>query len=193
MFLLKLLAQLIFKINGWKVVGALPPHPRKFIMIIAPHTSKWDVVYALGAASLVDLDIRFLVNKLEVKHIQGLALKAFGGIPIDKVKNEGVVQKVVELFQTHQELVLCLNPEGGLPKCDDFRTGFFHMALAAKVPLLMSYFDYKTKTIGVGDFYHLTGDMDKDFDYIWNFYKTKTGKFPELGIHGDRKPKLVSA
>lgn len=189
MILIKLLAQLIFKLKGWKVVGELPPKPRKFIMVIAPHTSKWDVVYALGAAATVGLEIRFLVNKLEMKHIQGWAMRAFGAIPIDKVKNEGVVQKVAELFNTRQELVLCLNPEGGLPKCDDFRTGFFHMAMAANVPLLVSYFDYPSKTIGIGQFYTLTGDMDKDFDYLWDFYKTKTGKYPDLGIFGNRKPK----
>lgn len=189
MFVLNFLAKLIFKLSGWKVEGNLPPRPHRFLLVIAPHTSNWDVVYAVGAAAITGLKIRFLANKKVFIHVQGPLLHAFGGIPINKEQNEGVVPKAVQLFKENTEFVLALNPEGGLVKCKDFRTGFYYIAQQAQIPLLVSYFDYKRKVVGIGELYHLTGDMERDFNYLWDFYKDKVAKYPEMGIYGIREPK----
>jgi len=183
--MIKTIAKLIFKLQGWKTEGVLPPRPHKFILLCGPHTSNWDVLYGLGAASIRKLDMRMLVNKKMFKPILGTILKSAGGIPVNKEAKEGVVSKAIQLFNENKEFVLTINPEGGKAKTNKFRTGFYHIAIQANVPIVMCYFDYERKVLGISEQFHLTGDMQNDFQYIWDYYKKIPGKFPEHGISGE--------
>lgn len=183
--MLKTIAKLIFKLQGWKTEGILPPKPHKFILLCGPHTSNWDVLYGLGAASIRNLNMKMLVNKKMFKPILGSILKSAGGIPINKEANEGVVNKAIQLFKENKEFVLTINPEGGKAKANKFRTGFYHIAMQANVPIVLCYFDYKRKVLGVSNQFYITGNMQSDFLKIWDYYKNIQGKFPEYGISGE--------
>jgi len=182
--ILKIITRYIFTLKRWKVEGELPPKPHRFILLCGPHTSNWDVLYGLGASSIKHLDNKMLVNKKMFKPLLGSILKKLGAIPVNKEENEGVVSKAIEMFKNNKEFVLTINPEGGKTKCTKFRTGFYHIAKQANVPIVMCYFDYKRKVVGIRNLFYLTDNMQNDFIKIWEYYKNIEGKFPKNGISG---------
>ena len=152
---------------------------------MAPHTSDWDVVYSMGAAELLGVNIQVLIVDRLFKGIRGPILRSLGGIPVNKEKNEGMVSKAVQLFKEREELILAVNPEGGKYKCKRFRTGFYQIAKQANVPIYLFYVDYQKKVVGVGPKFVAANSMEDDLRSIWNYYKDKRGKYPENGMVGE--------
>lgn len=175
----------VFKRNGWKVETKLPHGIERSVLVGAPHTSNWDLVYGIAALRLLKLDVRFTIkNELNFFPIN-FFLNRLGALWIDRnsdKENSGkrsMTEMMTELFLKHQKLILLVTPEATRKKMIKWRTGFYHVALAAKVPIAMGYLDYKKKTAGIANMIFPTGDKQKDMKEIMMFYQNIHPKFPE--------------
>lgn len=179
MFVLKLFVWW-FKLKGWKTGEPIPAHIKKCVVIAAPHTSNWDFVYALATGHILKLKVSYLAKKELFRFpLKSLMLKT-GGIQVVRKKNTNMVETIIEMFKNNKELRLMIPAEGTRKKVEIWKSGFYYVALGANVPVFMGYLDYKNKIAGYGPELYLTGDKIKDAQTIRNFYKDKTGKYPEL-------------
>jgi 1-acyl-sn-glycerol-3-phosphate acyltransferase len=172
-----------FKRQDWTVEG-IAPFPRKFILIAAPHTSNWDFVYFLGATDALNLDLSFMGKKTLFRWPFARAMRDMGGIPVDRASSQNYVQQMVDEFGRRDEFMLTIAPEGTRGKVRHWKTGFYHIAAGAKVPLVCGMMDYKRKVVGLGPTIWPTGDYEKDMVEVSNFYSQITPKHPQLGNSG---------
>jgi 1-acyl-sn-glycerol-3-phosphate acyltransferase len=170
----------IFKVNGWKVGGTIPPHIKKAVVIAAPHTSNWDFVYALAAYKILDLPINYIAKKELFRFPFSILFKATGGIPVDRSRSLNFVDAIVQKIKESDRLYLLMAAEGTRKRVDKWKSGFYHAALGAGVPIILGYLDYKHKSAGFGEVIYPTGDKEKDMEQIRNFYANITGRNPEL-------------
>lgn len=174
---------LIFKLMGWKVTGAFPNNLKKYNIAVAPHTSNWDFPVGVMARSILGLQrARFLGKHSLFKPPFGWFFRWLGGYPVDRSNKHDMVQQVVDIFNSHEEFILALAPEGTRKKVDKLRTGFYYIALGAKVPIIPCGFDFAIKRIVIGDALMPSGEIDKDIHQLIGFYSKIKGKNPELGI-----------
>jgi 1-acyl-sn-glycerol-3-phosphate acyltransferase len=176
---MRILGKLILRLLGWKVIGEMPDGIRKCIMIEAPHTSNIDFILGRLAFYQLGINARFLIKKELFKFPLGGILKAMGGIPVDRGKKNNMVDYVADLFSKTDELVVIITPEGTRKYNAHWKKGFYHIALKANVPILLGFIDYKKKEGGIGPKIYPTGDYEKEFALIEDFYKDKTACHPE--------------
>lgn len=181
----KLLAKLIFKIFGWTLDDHLKTDFKRCVMIASPHTSNWDLVFARSAFWLMDIPIRYTVKKEWMRPPFNWIFGPLGAIAIDRSPKKpgeprpSMTESMIELFDLNEELVVMVTPEGTRSLVTKWKTGFYHVAVGAKVPIALGYLDYKNKIAGVGKVVVPSGDMEKDMREIMAFYKDIQGKYPE--------------
>jgi len=175
----KWFAHWLLRRGGWKIEGK-PPQDRRFVLIAAPHTSNWDLLYLLAFAAVFDLKVSWLAKHSLFHPPMGWVLRALGGIPIVRHKNSNVVDAMVEAFNGRPELVLVVPTEGTRARVEYWKSGFYHIAVGAGVPIVPSYLDYGNKRGGFGPAITPTGDLASDMQYFRKFYGDKLGKFPGL-------------
>ena len=184
---MKLLARFIFWITGWKVAGEWPKGLKKAVLIAIPHTSNWDIIYARAAFYLLDVPVRFTIKKEVMVGPLGWIIKGIGGIAIDRKKVAGkraqtYTQAMISMLKERDELVMMVTPEGTRSYAPKWKTGFYHIALGAGVPVVIGYLDYKLKVAGIGPMINPSGNMDEDIEAMKAFGRTVTAKYPENGI-----------
>jgi 1-acyl-sn-glycerol-3-phosphate acyltransferase len=167
------------KVTGWKFKGKLPSSG-KFILICEPHTSNWDFIFLLAAMFIERIKISWLAKHTLFKKPFGGFLKWLGGIPVDRRSANGVVEQIAEHFARNEDLMIALAPSGTRAKRDHWKSGFYHMAYTAGVPLLLGYVDFPTKTVGTGPVIIPSGNIKQDMDLIREFYAEIRGDHPEL-------------
>jgi 1-acyl-sn-glycerol-3-phosphate acyltransferase len=172
------LSKFYLKIIGWRRVGSLSGIPR-CVMIGAPHTSNWDAPIALAMAFAFRFNAHWLVKHTAFRWPFRGVLRWLGAIPIDRTKSTDVVTQMVEELKRRAELVLLIAPEGTRKKVTRWKTGFYHIACGAGVPLVLAFLDYARKEGGLGPILHPTGDFEADMAEILCFYATVTGRHPE--------------
>ena len=160
---------------GWRVAGEIPDAP-KLVVIVAPHSTNWDVIWGLLLKVGLRLDIRFIGKRQAFFWPLGALLRSFGGIPIDRSAAHGVVGEMTRLFAQQERLWLALAPEGTRKKVQKWKSGFWHIAREAGVPILPAYFHYPQRTIGFGPLLHPSDDLDADMTKIREFYRPWQGK-----------------
>ena len=175
------LSKFIFWLSGWKTIGEVPSL-KKFVVIGAPHTSAWDVVYGLCACSLFKMHISFLGKKEAFRFPIGIILRKLGGIPVDRSASHNMVDYAVKMFDENRNFILGIAPEGTREYVSKWKTGFYYIALHAKVPVVLGYLDYKNKVVCVGPTFYPTGNLEADIEWIKNFYRPIQGKHPEKGV-----------
>ncbi len=168
-----------FNIKGWKIVGDLPAGHKKCVVIAAPYTSNWDFVYSLAVFFKLKVPVRFLAKKEIFKWPVKKMIEDVGGIAVTRHNNNKLVQDIIELFNSKAELMLMIPAEGTRSRVSKWKTGFYHVALGANVPVLPGYLNYEKKTAGFGPLLHLTGNPITDANLIKDFYRDIKGKFPE--------------
>jgi len=165
---------------GWKIEGEAPG-VRKAVVVAAPHTSAWDFPFTLAAGAVLGVKMSWLGKaSLFRGEVRGRLMRWLGGIAVDREKRSDMVGAVVDLLSATDDLFLVLSPEGTRGKATRWKTGFYHMAVGAKVPLVLGYLDYAKKTAGFGDVFYPTGNLDADMRKIRAFYKDVTPKHPAL-------------
>ena len=178
---MKAIAKFIFWLFGWRIAGK-PPTLKKYVAILAPHTSGWDLIFGLCARYIFGLDIKLMAKEEIFRFPMGPLLRAMGGIPVDRSSKHNMVDQAVALFNTRENFILAIAPEGTRKYVAKWKTGFYYIALKAQVPIVFAYLDYATKTVGIGPAFYPTGDIEKDMETILAFYRPIKGKHPEEGV-----------
>lgn len=176
--MLSRLCQWILKQLGW-VVHADYPAVKKYVLIAAPHTSNWDFPLGILATKAMHLDIHWMGKHTLFHWPWGWFFRALGGIPVYREQSLNLSQQMTELFACSERLVLTLAPEGTRRKTDHWKTGFYYIARAANVPIVMAYLDYEHKQVGIGGTFYPGDDIETDFNQIRQFYQNRRGKIPE--------------
>ena len=150
------------KIIGWRVIGYLPKN-EKYIIAVVPHSSYFDLIIAVLIRTYSGLKIKFIGKKELFNPITSYLFKFLGGIPVDRTKNSNIVDEVVDLFELGKIKILAIAPEGTRKRVEKWKTGFYYIALKAKLPILMVSFDYIRKEVKINNKFYPSGDIDKDF------------------------------
>ena len=174
----------LLKIFGWKVDETTPRNFDHCVMIAAPHTSNWDFYYCILSMKVLKVPMKFTIKKQWFRFPFNLIIKPLGGIPIDTIKTKknikgGKVDLMAKLFDHYTNLVLMVTPEGTRSYNENWKTGFYHVASSAKVPICLGYLDYKNKIAGIGKTIFPSGNIKKDMKEIMDFYISKGAKYPE--------------
>tara|TARA_Y100000739_G_scaffold128346_1_gene110562 strand:- start:346 stop:921 length:576 start_codon:yes stop_codon:yes gene_type:complete len=172
--ILRAISIFILRVIGWKTRGTELANQR-FVLIGAPHTSNWDFPLMLMVVLKLKLRVFWMGKHTLFPFPFGGLMKWLGGVPINRSSSHNVVRETVRQFKDNKELVVLIPPEGTRSKVKEWKTGFYHIANMAKVPILMGYVDAEKKEAGFADFFHPTGDIDKDLEEIRNFYKPISG------------------
>lgn len=168
----------LLKIFGWRTEGVLPGIP-KFVMIAAPHTSNWDFPLMMSVAFKLKGKLYWMGKKALFRKPFNGFFKWLGGIPIDRSRSNNVVRQMVDKFSKMDELILTIPPSGTRKMVKKWKSGFYHIAAGANVPVVLGFLDFKRKTGGIGPMVTITGDMRKDMQDIRAFYADIEGKYPE--------------
>ena len=176
--MLKFLAKTILKLSGWHLDASLPKE-KKFVLIGAPHTSNWDLPIGLLCFWSVPIHLTWVGKKQLFVGPLNNFFRMLGGIPVDRSVHTGFIEQISHQFDTREEMIFGLTPEGTRSRTAYWKTGFYHIALQAKVPVCFAYIDYPSHTIGFGEMLYPSGEIEKDFEKIKLFYADKKGKYPE--------------
>ncbi len=171
----------MYRVRGWRALGEVP-EPRRFIIIAAPHTSNWDFVNFLGLTADLGVRAHFMGKLSLFRWPIGGFMKQMGGVPVDRRGGGNVVEQMVAEFSRRAEFMLTVAPEGTRGKTAKWRTGFYQIAVAAKVPLVVGMMDYGTKTGGLGPLIWPSGDFRSDMLKVLEVYRTCIPKFPERAV-----------
>lgn len=165
----------VFKLMGWRLVGNIPSNLKKSIIIVAPHAKWEDFPIGLFARASLKTKVSFLGKAELFKGTFGFVFHWLGGKPVDRFSNNGMVDSVVKLFHNNDTLHIALAPEGTRKAVSKLRTGFYYIALEAKVPIIMIVFDYPNKRIVAREPYYLAGNMEEDLREIALYYNQFDG------------------
>lgn len=170
---------LILKLSGWRTSGHLPADP-KAIIIGAPHTSNWDFPLAMAAIFTRRWPMYWVGKHTLFRPAYGWFMRWLGGIALDRSQASNTVNAYVDLFAQHDSLYITLAPEGTRSLVTRWKSGFYHIAAGAQIPIVLGFIDKKTKTIGLGPAITVTGNLEKDMETIGSYYASKEGIKPEL-------------
>ena len=169
------LGRTILRLGGWRVIGTFPDIPR-LVLIAAPHSSNWDGIWGMAAKMALGFDARNLGKDSLFWWPLSVVLRRLGVIPLDRSKPQGVVEQSIELIRQSPQLWFALAPEGTRKPVQQWKAGFLKIAHGAGVPVLMAYFHYPDRTIGIGPLFHTTGDLPADMAAIRAWYRPWQGK-----------------
>lgn len=160
---------------GWRIVGTLPDVP-KLVMIVAPHSSNWDGIWGMAAKIAMGFQVRVLGKAQLFWWPLGPLLRKLGVIPVDRARAHGTVEQAVSMIRKADRMWYALTPEGTRKKVTKWKSGFWKIAHEANVPILMAYFHYPEKVVGIGDLFYTTGDAEADIAAIREWYRPWQGK-----------------
>ena len=166
-----------FKVLGWHLVGDFPK-VKKAVIIVVPHTSWIDFFLGLLVRRVLNKEMNFIAKKSLFKFPLGWYFRWMGGAPIDRSKNSDTVTAIASIFNSKEKFRLALSPEGTRKKVADWKTGFYYIAKAAKVPIVMVAFDYGEKRIVISKPHTTTDNKEADFKLYKSFFKGVKGKVP---------------
>lgn len=165
-------------IGGWKIAGDWPDDP-KVIILAAPHTSNWDGIWMIAAAAKWRVRLRYMGKKSLTEGPLGGIVKWTGCIPIDRSQNNDVVSAMKSAFAAEDDMILAIPPEGTRDPVQKWKSGFYHIAVGAGVPITLAVMDYAKKTISLPATLWPSGDYAADLRIIQSFYAGAVAKFPE--------------
>lgn len=166
------------------MVNTIPTDLQQYVLVAAPHTSNWDFVYAVGCFHKLGIPIRFTIKDSWLRWPFKGIMTRLGAIGIDRSpradgNRPSMTEAMVELFGKHRELIVLVTPEGTRSARSKWKTGFYHVAHQAGVPIALGYLDYSNKECGVTGLFETTGSMENDMARIMAFYNNIRPRFPE--------------
>lgn len=172
------LSRLFLRLYGWKVEGTLPPSV-KGVAIAAPHTTNWDMPFMLAVSFQLGVRPSWLGKRELFRWPFGGFMRWLGGLPVDRGARSNLVAQVVERFEEVDRLFLVIPPSGTRRRATHWKSGFYHVARGAGVPILCTFLDYRRKVGGIGPILMPTGDVRADMEVIRAFYSGVTGLYPQ--------------
>lgn len=152
---------LVLRLMGWRIEARLPDLPR-FVLIGVPHTSNWDFVVGICTIFVLRLRIRWWVKHTVARWPFAGIVDWLGGVPVDRKAAHGVVEQTVAEFARAPQFVLGVTPEGTRSHTAGWKRGFYHVACAARVPIVLAAFDYDSRVLHIGGVVHPGGDYAAD-------------------------------
>jgi 1-acyl-sn-glycerol-3-phosphate acyltransferase len=171
------LGSTLLTLFGWRIDGALPNLP-KLVAIVAPHTSNWDFFIGICAIFALGIRVNWIGKHTLFRWPFGGFMRWLGGVPVDRDASSGRVAKIVALMRESDRFILGLSPEGTRKRMQRWKSGFYHVAVGVDVPVLLTYLDYSTKSVGIGPTFTPTGDEQADLASMRTFYKEQWAKYP---------------
>lgn len=168
---------------GWKTDVLFPRELKKCIIIVAPHTCWKDLIIGLAYRSQFRLKHSKYLGKKELFDGPfGFIFRWSGGLPVDRFSKKNMVDQVVEIINKHQEMIIAISPEGTRKKVDRLKTGFYHIAKKAGIPIVMAGLDFTKREVIIAEPFYTSDNEAKDFEHIIRFFAPIPGKYPELGL-----------
>ncbi len=174
----KFLSRAFLAASGWKPEGERP-RDRRFVLIAAPHTSNWDLAFLLALAEFFDVRISWMGKDTLFRPPLGWLMRSVGGIPVVRSKRGNLVAQAAERFKSAEDLALVVPAEGTRGAVEHWKSGFYHIARSADVPIVFGYLDYARRRGGFGPAMRPSDDVVKDMDQIRAFYADKVARYPE--------------
>ncbi|MEK9869367.1 MAG: lysophospholipid acyltransferase family protein [Gammaproteobacteria bacterium] len=173
----RLLGKSVIKLSGWRIKGEVPQYGN-IVVIAAPHTSNWDFILLIAAAYSLGISVNWLGKNTLFSSPLGPILRFFGGISVDRSKPNNLVQTLVAEIEHGDGINLVVPPSGTRARTDYWKSGFYHIARSAQIPMVCGYLDYAKKEAGLGPAF-LPSELTRDMDRLRAFYEPITGKYPE--------------
>lgn len=177
----RLLSRVFWTLTPWKLVSEPAPE-RPSVIIGAPHTSNWDFAIMLGISWKLGIPLRWLGKDSLFTTWRAPLMRALGGIPVDRSNPSGLVQEVIERVHNGEVFGLVVTPDGTRGAHTHWKSGFYRIARATGMPVVLGYVDRTTMTTGLGPSIDLTGNISTDMDRIRAFYADKAGYHPDLRV-----------
>lgn len=171
-------ARALLRWSGWRLVGNAPSVTRCLI-IFAPHTSNWDFPLLLCVRFAFGRPVAYLAKDTLFRFPIAGVLRWTGAVPVERTERHSLVQTLTRAFRERSELWLAMSPEGTRARTDHWKSGFYHVAREARVPLLLAFIDAEKRECGLGELIELSGDIEADLARLRAFYSKKTGIRPE--------------
>ena len=189
--MLKIIGKLILQMAGYKIIDTTPKgvqNYQKAVMIAAPHTSNWDYVFTMATLYALDVPIKYLGKASLFKFPLGILIKKLGGIPVRREqKNNMVIDMAKMINESKEQMILIIPAEGTRSYSKEWKSGFYHIAKTAGVPIILGFLDFAKKEVGFLDEFNPTGNYENDLMIIQKKYVGITPKFPELNSLKDVK------
>ena len=171
-----------FRLFGWQIIGN-KPDLKKYVIAVAPHTSNWDFAIGYSFKHIYDLHPNVLAKHSLFKiPFVGWFLRNMGAEPVDKTKKTNIVDQVIEKFETLDEFIMTIAPEGTRSYSPNWKTGFYRIAEKSRVPIVLIGFDYGRKVVEIKEPMYTTGNMEADIELMKDFFRPMKGRNPELGV-----------
>ncbi len=170
-----------FRHKGWTATGTIP-EPRKFVLVAAPHTSNWDFIYFIGLTQTLGVTPHFMAKTSLFRWPMRNFMLDMGGVPVNRTRGGNYVQAMIDEFARRDEFMLTIAPEGTRGGGTAWKTGFYHIALGAGVPIVLGTCDYAKRSGGLGPAIWPTGDYAADMAKVGALYADVTARHPERQI-----------
>jgi 1-acyl-sn-glycerol-3-phosphate acyltransferase len=171
-------SRLALRLAGWTVDMVDPVAPRG-VIIVYPHTSNWDFVLGALARSAAGIRTQWIAKDSLFRWPFGALLRRAGGIPVRRGARSGIIAQLVGEFARRERLWIALAPEGTRARTDHLKSGFYHLAVAARVPVGLASIDYATRRVELRTFVELSGEPEADLARLRAFYAGVRGLHPE--------------
>jgi 1-acyl-sn-glycerol-3-phosphate acyltransferase len=165
-------------IRGWRIEGGIPDLPR-MVLIVAPHTSNWDFLTGLWAKLALRMGARFVGKHTLFWWPLGVFMRWLGGVPVDRSAAAGFVEEAARVVRESERMTLVIAPEGTRRRAGRWKSGFYRIAQAAGVPILLAGFDYPRKVVFFGPLVEPTGDYETDLALIQSHYRADMALKPD--------------
>jgi 1-acyl-sn-glycerol-3-phosphate acyltransferase len=169
----------VLHLFGWTVRFKPMPGPHG-IAVVYPHTSNWDFPVGLVAKWAVGVPFRWLAKESLFNGPTGALMRYWGGLPVERRSAPtGATQRLADRINAAESMWVAITPEGSRAYKPHWKSGFYHLALAANVPLVLIAIDFGNKEVRVTDELRLTGDQDADMAAIAASYRGVTALYPD--------------
>ena len=173
--ILKVISWVVLLLIGWRPGQSVPTPMKKGIILAAPHTSNWDFALFLAFVFVLNLKVRVLIKHTLFVGPLGWFLRYCGGIPVDRRSAKDYVKALARQFEESESFHLVVTPEGTRSARTHWKTGFYHIALAANVPVLLAGVNCKSRRVSIDQIVYPTGDLKADMEDIYAFYDEMHG------------------
>ncbi|MEP6908221.1 MAG: lysophospholipid acyltransferase family protein [Pseudoxanthomonas sp.] len=169
------LGRSVLRLGGWRIVGPIPDLS-KAVLIVAPHSSNWDGFWGMAAKIAMGLEVRVLGKAQLFWWPLGPLLRRLGAIPVDRRSPQGTIEQAIAIIRSFDRIWFTLTPEGTRKRVEKWKTGFWKIARHAEVPIVMAYFNYPDRTIGIHQVFQTTDNLQQDVALIRDYYVPWQGK-----------------
>ncbi len=170
---------IFFKLLKWKITGTFDENIKKCVIAVMPHTCNFDFFIGLFVRGISGQVMNFVGKKELFIFPFGYYFRAIGGAALDRSGGKNLVDAIVDIYNSREIFRLGIAPEGTRKKVTELKTGFYYIALKAKVPIIPVAFDYSKKEVKIGSPFYPTGNFEEDMKTLLLHYKGVKGKFPD--------------